>query len=450
MPRLVFEEPPQHGIARSPVDNAALRTRRAAERKQKRSASPKTPAVGDAKRRKCPSPRSQAVIAVKHEAARALPPKARKRMMKQIAEEEGVGQQYARQVAARLVQKRELSTRKGVGGKPRRIKEEDAEKLLSTLEEHAYELTFKQLEEITNIPASTIWRWSKRENFRQVNKGTRPCLSEANMTSRLAWAEEHEDEEWEDTIDLDEKWLYAMTYRVKLKLPPGVTKPKIRIKSKRYIPKVMMLTAITKPDPAHNFNGLIGCWRVRKKRTHPDGTPWPAQRGDKRTGLKKGDDIWQDCTMDGKLFETFLIEKVIPSVRVKMPWKRVVHLQFDNAPGHLTQGKKDEPTSAIGSRIASHMKARRGLEIKLRRQEANSPCTNLNDLGFYASWDSRIPHLRPFDVDELAAMCEAAFWEYPSEKLEALVETKKAVCKSIIAAGGNNDFKLPHKKAASE
>jgi hypothetical protein len=157
----------------------APQSRRAAERKQKRSASPKTPAVGDAKRRKCPSPRSQAVIAVKHEAARALPPKARKRMMKQIAEEEGVGQQYARQVAARLVQKRELSTRKGVGGKPRRIKEEDAEKLLSTLEEHAYELTFKQLEEITNIPASTIWRWSKRENFRQVNKGTRPCLSEA-------------------------------------------------------------------------------------------------------------------------------------------------------------------------------------------------------------------------------------------------------------------------------
>ena len=88
-------------------------------------------------------------------------------------------EQRTRRSARRWLAFTKRVQRKGVGGKPRRIKEEDAEKLLSTLEEHAYELTFKQLEEITNIPASTIWRWSKRENFRQVNKGTRPCLSEA-------------------------------------------------------------------------------------------------------------------------------------------------------------------------------------------------------------------------------------------------------------------------------
>lgn len=100
------------------------------------------------------------------------------------------------------------------------------------------------------------------------------------------------------------------------------------------------------------------------------------------------------------------------------------------------------PTNACGRRT--------GPEIKLFRQEPNSPCTNTNDLGFYNSMDSRLPKRRSFNLDELEKQCVQGFWDYPMEKLDALFETKRAVCAAIIAAGGDNGFKLPHKKARNE
>jgi len=57
----------------------------------------------------------------------------------------------------------------------------------------------------------------------------------------------------------------------------------------------MVLTAIARPQPSRGFNGLLGCWRVCDQR--------PAKRGDKRTGLKKGDLLTEDKNMDGKRFE---------------------------------------------------------------------------------------------------------------------------------------------------
>ena len=42
--------------------------------------------------------------------------------------------------------------------------------------------------------------------------------------------------------------------------------------------------------------------------------------------------MWQDCNMDGPLFETMLRGLVIPAIRKKMPWAKKVALQFDNAP----------------------------------------------------------------------------------------------------------------------
>lgn len=175
---------------------------------------------------------------------------------------------------------------------------------------------------------------------------------------------------------------------MKLKLPPGQKAPKSRQKSKRFIGKVMVLTAIARPVPSRGFDGKVGIWRVWKKRTHADGTNYPAERGDKRTGLKKGDDIWQDCNMDGPMFEHMLREMVIPAIREKMPWAKKVALQFDNAPGHKTKGSKAEPHSAIATKLVDVLKPARGEkgpEIVIFGQEPNSPDTNTNDLGFYNS-----------------------------------------------------------------
>ena len=77
---------------------------------------------------------------------------------------------------------------------------------------------------------------------------------------------------------------------------------------------------------------------------------------------------------------------------------------------------------------------------------ANSPDTNLNDLGFYNSLDSRMPERREFKLDEFEKQVEAAFWAYPEEKLERIVRAKIANIKAIIAVNGDNTYKTPHSK----
>ena len=82
---------------------------------------------------------------------------------------------------------------------------------------------------------------------------------------------------------------------------------------------------------------------------------------------------------------------VIPAIRKKMSWAKKVTLQFDNAPGHKTQGTKaDKPHSAIATKLADVLKPH-GNEIVIFGQEANSPDTNTNDVGFQNCFDSRVP-----------------------------------------------------------
>ena len=73
-----------------------------------------------------------------------------------------------------------------------------------------------------------------------------------------------------------------------------------------------------------------------------------------------------------------------------------------------------------------------GPEIKIFKQEANSPCTNGCDLGFNKSLDSRLPHRRSFDLDAFERQLLQAVKEYPAEKLNAIFDMKSRVIECII------------------
>ena len=79
----------------------------------------------------------------------------------------------------------------------------------------------------------------------------RPLLTEAHKGARLAWAKE--------TL-VDEKWFYVTSSGGRLILPAGEERPKTRLKSQRFVGKIMVLTAVTRPRG--NFNGILGSWRV--------------------------------------------------------------------------------------------------------------------------------------------------------------------------------------------
>ena len=440
MPRLVTESPPQHGTR-----TGTSGKRGPAEPLPRSKKAPRKRVAEDRHRKKpvYPSPSSQAAIATQYKQNKCLKPKPRKKAQRALAAAYGVSQRYPKDIASKLIKKQRMPTRKGIGRSPT-IGPEEELLIIETLKAHGFTMRFTDLEEETGIPKSTIQRFMAKHKWRQVKKGIRPHLTEDNIKARLEWAEELKDDEFDVQVDIDEKWFYVWSDRITAKLPPGQERPKSKMKSKRNIPKIMVLTAIARPRPEHHFNGLVGIWRVCDRRE--------AKRGDKRTGLKKGDIITEDKNMDGPRFVKMVREKVIPAIRQEMSWATKIKLQFDNAPGHLTKGKKNKETgeiiyeSTIAGKLNDLLTKAGEIPIELVRQIANSPDTNLNDLGFYNSLDSQLPQRREFKLDEFEKQVEAAFWAYPEEKLERIVRAKIGIIKAIIADKGDNTYKIPHSK----
>jgi len=157
-----------------------------------------------------------------------------------IAADFNVAKQMPAKLVKRLKNEGKLPTRKGVGGRPRAMTLEKEEELKKVVKEHAYDLTFRQIEELTGIPSSTASRFMKEDNgWRLAGKSCKPYLTEANVKAREAWAKKHKKNQWKGHVDIDEKWFNVYSHSGKLKLPPGVQKPRTPVKSKRFIGKVM-------------------------------------------------------------------------------------------------------------------------------------------------------------------------------------------------------------------
>ena len=150
----------------------------------------------------------------------------------------------------------------------------------------------------------------------------------------------------------------------KLKLPPGVKKPKTPVKSKRYIGKIMMLIAIARPRPEHGFDGKIGCWRITEDFEYSKAATYQGTR------YEKGDTRRRDCTMDGDLFLEIVRDDLFTAIREKMPWAKKVGVQWDNASPH-TAKIMDEIESSL---LAPGRRGKQlGPDIYLVKQIAQSP-----------------------------------------------------------------------------
>ena len=333
------------------------------------------------------------------------------------------------------------ASRKGVGGRPPTIGEDEAAMIEAELRANNWDMTYAQLEEATAIGHSVLQRWFTREvaagRWREVGKGYRPHLTEDHRRRRVQFAQANRQNRWHKHVDIDEKWFYATSMRRKLKVPLGEKRPTIPVKSKRFIPKVMVLTAIARPSSKHNFDGKVGCWRVCERRE--------AKRFSKNRAAGTIVDV--DVNMDGKKFREMMIKQVFKAIREKMGWANRVTVQYDNARPH-TSNRVTQYLTAAGSAIAPNGSTR--VPIDIMPQPAQSPDTNTNDLGFYASIDSRMPRKRSFNLDKLYGDVSKAWSEYPSENLTKIFDTKQLMMEEIIKANGDNDFKLPHKRKRAE
>ncbi|KAG3088615.1 hypothetical protein PI124_g14326 [Phytophthora idaei] len=144
-------------------------------------------------------------------------------------------------------------------------------------------------------------------------------LSEGNKTKRIAFCVEHASaathlfDDMEDVVHIDEKLFYMSKIKRRFVLLPDEPEPVHRFKSKRHIPKVMVLAAVARPryDPttAEFFDGKVGGWAFF---THESAKRSSCNR-------PKGTMVPYPVPVNTDSHRNMLVEHILPSIRAEFP-----------------------------------------------------------------------------------------------------------------------------------
>ena len=134
-------------------------------------------------------------------------------------------------------------------------------------------------------------------------------------------------------------------------------------------------------------------------------------------------------------------EFVVPAIMEKWPLDAgidVIKLQHDNAPAHFKETVPEwvaymEHFGSLGMPY----------KLKLLHQPAQSPDTNILDLGFFAALQSTCLG-RPKDEMELIEMVQQQYEAYPAKLINRVWLSHMACMNEILKDNGGNNYKIPH------
>ncbi|XP_059634636.1 uncharacterized protein LOC132276975 [Cornus florida] len=207
-------------------------------------------------------------------------------------------------------------------------------------------------------------------------------------------------------VHIDEKWFYMSKEPEKYYLLPEENEPVRTCKSKRFITKVMFLTAVAKPRFDTSGHEVFS----RKIGIFPFICKVPAKRSSKNRMVgtletKPMSSITKD------IIRSYLIEKVLPAIRAKWPcggMMETIYIQQDNAKPHI------DPLDAEFLEGAT----KDGFDIWLTFQPPNSLDLNVLGLGYIRAIQSLQYQQAPTTIDELVDAIEKSFNELLTETLD--------------------------------
>ncbi|RHY74159.1 hypothetical protein DYB38_013254 [Aphanomyces astaci] len=325
--------------------------------------------------------------------------------------------------------------------------------------------TMRDISVATGLSLGTICRNLKAGTLQRRSSRLKPMLTDANRAERVGFCRSHVRRiaatslaeaaatvtafggdsgygsalvelpfsDMIDVVHLDEKWFNADKDRRKVYLTKGETPKGRACKSKRFIPKVMFLAAVARPqfDADGNlvFDGKIGMW--------PFITMTPAARSSRNRSA--GTLVATLVNVNAAVYQDFVLNLVLPAIKAKMPsvCKRVM-LQQDNATPHMSIS--DAVLQAV-----SHDE----WIFTVQRQPPNSPDLNVLDLGFFASIQALQYKSVSRTVDDVIRTTLAAYDELSVEKLDNVFLTFQAVMRLVLEHNGGNQFRLPHMNKAA-
>ena len=249
-----------------------------------------------------------------------------------------------------------------------------------------------------------------KEKWRKASLLSRPALTEGHRQARLDWALVNREKEWTDYVDIDEKYFETVPLRRRTRVPPGELGVKQRVLSKSNVKKVMVLVAVARPRPEHEFDGKIGVWRVTKQMT--------AQRNSKNHIA--GETYEVDASMTAQIFRQLVITKLIPTIRRKMRWATQVTVQMDNAPPHVGEGNLE------ALQLAGIPVGKASCRVSFVCQPPMSPDTNVLDLALFRSMSTAV---FPFRINSSEHDVDGLFHTiHTSKRTHSQLKSSRASC----------------------
>ncbi|XP_042065699.1 uncharacterized protein LOC121809230 [Salvia splendens] len=256
------------------------------------------------------------------------------------------------------------------------------------------------------VSKTTVGRWAKSHLIRTHTNAIKPTLTEANKISRMRWCLTHIQptlyegkllyHAMHNTIHIDEKWFYMTKASDRYYLLPDEDEPYRACKSKRFITKVMFMCAVSRPqfgtDGQTIFDGKIGIFSFTEQ--------VPAKRKSKNRprGTLETKHI---PSVNKEAMKECLLNQIIPAIKAKWPANasKDIYIQQDNAKPHLRSfdSQFDELASSDG------------FKFHLISQPANSPDTNVLDLGFFRAIQSLQDDKVATNIDELLGNVWSSF-----------------------------------------
>jgi len=275
---------------------------------------------------------------------------------------------------------------------------------------------------------STVRRCFKKPEWRMALRATRPSLTPDQKKKRVAFALKHLEDNNEAHVEIDEKWFYGGSLNGRIHVPKGMLAHRRPVRSKRFIPKVLVITAVAKPNATYNFDGRIGFW------------PVVANYQARRSSIyhARGEVYQKTTTLNAAKFERFIAHFVAPKIRRVMPWCDEITIQLDNAPPHSR--------TAHIAKLINKQRSDRHIKLTFVKQPPQSPDTNVNDLGLYHSLQRCIDlgGLPLHTTSNVLTGVRFAWRKLTAATLDSLFRVKQRVLRKIVELEGSNEFIVPH------
>ena len=133
---------------------------------------------------------------------------------------------------------------------------------------------------------------------------------------------------------------------------------------------------------------------------------------------------------------------MLPDIKAKWPAEgrhETIWIQQDNCRSHIPV---DDPEFCAAAQAD-------GWDIRLTCQPANSPDTNVLDLGLFAAIQALFHRSgMPKTIDEIVNKVQAAYWNFPVGRSNRVFLTLQGCLREILKEKGGQHYPVPHMKKA--